>query len=98
MSSEFREAEQFLLSLNAAWKNLGLYSPTHPAATTALQNLRSAFEKLLGDREQITLGLLHDTLVIDGVPLTTKPELYQNFMTRLEKGEIQGLTLLKGCT
>ena len=98
MSSEFREAEQFLLSLNAAWKNLGLYSPTHPAATTALQNLRSAFEKLLGAREQITLGLLHDTLVIDGVPLTTKPELYQNFMTRLEKGEIQGVTLLKGCT
>ena len=98
MSSEFREAEQFLLSLNAAWKNLGLYSPTHPAATTALQNLRTAFEKLLGDREGITLGLLHDTLVIDGVPLTSKPELYQNFMTRLEKGEIQGLTLLKGCT
>jgi len=98
MSSEFREAEQFLLSLNAAWKNLGLYSPTHPAAATALQNLRSAFEKLLGDREGITLGLLHDTLVIDGVPLTSKPELYQNFMTRLEKGEIQGLTLLKGCT
>ena len=98
MSSEFRDAEQFLLSLNAAWKNLGLYSPTHPAAATALQNLRSAFEKLLGDREGITLGLLHDTLVIDGVPLTSKPELYQNFMTRLEKGEIQGLTLLKGCT
>src|SRR3989337_1509999 len=98
MSSEFRDAEQFLLSLHAAWKNLGLYSPTHPAATTALQNLRSAFEKLLGAREQITLGLLHDTLVIDGVPLTTKPELYQNFMTRLEKGEIQGLALLNGCT
>src|SRR3989337_203656 len=87
MSSECRDAEQFLLSLHAAWKNLGLYSPTHPAATTALQNLRSAFEKLLGAREQITLGLLHDTLVIDGVPLTTKPELYQNFMTRLEQGE-----------
>jgi putative nucleotidyltransferase with HDIG domain len=63
-----------------------------------LQTLRSAFEKLLGDRERITLGLLHDTLVIDGVPLTTKPELYQNFMVRLEKGEIQGLTLLKACT
>ena len=98
MNSEFKEAEQFLLSLNAAWKSLGLYSPTHPAATTALQNLRSAFEKLLGDRERITLGLLHETLVVDGVPLTAKPDLYRNFVTRLEKGEIQGISFLKGAT
>jgi len=42
------DAEQFLLSLNAAWKNLGLYSPTHPATTTALQKVHEALERLLG--------------------------------------------------
>jgi putative nucleotidyltransferase with HDIG domain len=98
MTSELREAEQFLLSLNAAWKNLGLYSPTHPAAAAAFQNLTKAFEKLLGSRDRITFGVLHETLVLDGVPLTAKPDLFRTLVTRLRSGEIQGITLLKGCT
>ncbi|MFQ5959837.1 MAG: HD-GYP domain-containing protein [Candidatus Methylomirabilales bacterium] len=98
MTSEPREAEQFLLSLNAAWKNLGLYSPTHPAAAAAFQNLANAFEKLLGSRDRITFGVLHGTLVLNGVPLTAKPDLFRTLVTRLQNGEIQGITLLKGCT
>ncbi len=98
MSSVLRDAEQFLQSINAAWKNLGLYSPTHPAATTAFQNLRNAFEKLLDERDRITLGVLHDMPVFDGVPLMGKPELARNIVTRLKNGEIHGITFFKGCT
>ncbi|MEE9172466.1 MAG: hypothetical protein V3U41_06130, partial [candidate division NC10 bacterium] len=98
MNSQLREAEQFLLSLNAAWKYLGLYSPTHPASAAAFKNLTTAFEKLLGERERITLGLMHETLVLNGVPLTAKPDLFRNLVTRLRNGEIHGIALLKGCT
>lgn len=98
MTSEPREAEQFLLSLNAAWKNLGLYSPTHPACAVALQNLTKAFETLLGSQDRITFGILHETLVLNGVPLTAKPDLFRTLVTRLRSGEIHGITLLKGCT
>jgi putative nucleotidyltransferase with HDIG domain len=98
MSAAQRDAEQFLLNLNAAWRNLGLYSPTHPAATAAFKNLGTAFDRLLGARERLTLGLLHDTLVLDGVPLIAKPDLFRGFVGMLQKGEIQGITFLKGCT
>ncbi|MEE8153116.1 MAG: HD domain-containing phosphohydrolase, partial [candidate division NC10 bacterium] len=98
MNSQLREAEQFLLSLNAAWKNLGLYSPTHPASAAAFKNLTIAFEKLLGERERITLGLMHETLVLNGVPLTAKPDLFRTLVTRFRNGEIHGIALLKGCT
>ncbi|MFQ5848461.1 MAG: HD-GYP domain-containing protein [Candidatus Methylomirabilales bacterium] len=98
MSVEPRDAEHFLQSLNAAWKNLGLYSPTHPAAARAFKNLRDALEKLLGDRERITLGLVHDTLILDAVPFTSKADLARNLVTRLQNGEIQGITFEKGCT
>lgn len=97
MNPAQKDAEQFLLTLNAAWKSLGLYSPNHPAATAAFKNLATAFEKLLGAREQITLGLLHDTLVLEGVPLTAKADLFRTIVTRLQKGEVQGITFLKGC-
>ncbi len=98
MTAELKVAEQFLLSLNAAWKNLGLYSPTHPAAASAFQSLTNAFEKLVGGKERITIGVVHETLVLNGVPLTAKPDLFRTLVTRLQKGEIQGLTLQKGCT
>lgn len=98
MTGDLKDAEQFLLSLNAAWKNLGLYSPTHPAATAAFKNLTTAFEKLLGGKERITFGIVHETLVLNGVPLTAKPDLFRTLVTRLRNGEIQGLTILKGCT
>ncbi|MCH7896049.1 MAG: HD-GYP domain-containing protein [Candidatus Methylomirabilales bacterium] len=98
MNLEPKVAEQFFLSLNAAWKNLGLYSPTHPAATAAFKNLSNAFEKMLGDRERITFGLLRGMLLLNGVPLTSKPDLFRALVTRLQNSEIQGVTLLKGCT
>ncbi len=98
MTLELREAEQFLLSLNAAWKNLGLYSPTHPAATAAFEKLTNAFETLVGSRDRITFGVLHGTLILNRLPLTAKPDLFRTLLTRLQNGEIQGITLLKGCT
>ncbi|MFQ5657663.1 MAG: HD-GYP domain-containing protein [Candidatus Methylomirabilales bacterium] len=98
MKPEVKEAEQFLLSLNAAQKNLGLYSPTHPAATAAFQKLRDALGSLLGQMDQTTLGVLHDTLVLNGMPLTAKADLSRNLVTVLRNGEIQGVTFLKGCT
>ena len=98
MNTELREAEQFLLNLNAAQKNLGLYSPTHPAVTAAFQKLSEALGRLLGQKEKTTLGLLHDTLVLNGTPLTAKPELFRNLVMKLQDGEIQGITFLKGCT
>lgn len=93
-----RDTEQFLLSLNAAWKNLGLYSPTHPATNTALQKLLEVLGNLLGAGERITLGILHDTLVIQESPFTTKPDLAEKLVTRLQQAEIQGVSFLKGCT
>ncbi|MFQ5989077.1 MAG: HD-GYP domain-containing protein [Candidatus Methylomirabilales bacterium] len=92
------DTEQFLLSLNAAWKNLGLYSPAHPATTTALQRLQETLTKMLGGGERITLGILHDTLVVEGTPFTAKPDLAQKLVTRLQQAEIQGVSFLKGCT
>jgi putative nucleotidyltransferase with HDIG domain len=92
------DAEQFLLSLNAAWKNLGLYSPTHPATTTALQKVHEALERLLGGGERITLGVLHDTLVVEGTPFTAKADLADKLVSRLQRAEIQGVSFLKDCT
>ena len=97
MTVQPRDTEQFLLSLNAAWKNLGLYSPTHPATNTALHKLQDALEKLLGGGERITLGVLHDTLVVDQAPFTTKPDLAEKLVTRLQHAEIQGVSFVKGC-
>ncbi len=92
------DAEQFLLSLNAAWKNLGLYSPTHPATTTALQKVHESLERLLGGGARITLGVLHDTLVVEGTPFTAKADLAEKLVSRLQRAEIQGVSFLKGCT
>lgn len=96
MTVQPRDTEVFLLSLNAAWKNLGLYSPTHPATNTALQKLLEALEKLLGAGQRITLGVLHDTLVIDQTPFTAKPDLAEKLVARLQHAEIQGVSFLKG--
>lgn len=98
MNPELKEVEHFILSLNAAQKNLGLYSPTHPASTAAFQKLRDALGRLLGQKEKTTLGVLHDTLVLNGKPLTAKADLSRNLVTVLRNGEIQGVTFLKGCT
>lgn len=92
------DTEQFLLSLNAAWKNLGLYSPAHPATTTALKRLEETLTKMLGKGERITLGVLHDTLVVEGTPFTAKPDLAQKLVTRLQQAEIQGVSFLRGCS
>ncbi|MFQ5881261.1 MAG: HD-GYP domain-containing protein [Candidatus Methylomirabilales bacterium] len=97
MKAELREVEQFLQSLNAAWKNLGLYSPSHPAAAAAFQRLGDALERLVGGEERITLGLVHNTLIFDGVPLMAKPELSRNLIERLQSGKIEGVTFLRGC-
>ncbi|MFQ5657101.1 MAG: HD-GYP domain-containing protein, partial [Candidatus Methylomirabilales bacterium] len=54
--------------------------------------------RLLGQKEKTALGVLHDTLVLNGTPLTAKPELFRNLVMQLRDGEIQGITFLKGCT
>lgn len=98
MNPDVRQAEAFLLSLNAAWKTINLYSPDHPAVGVALQKLRETLETLLGGQERVTLGLVHGTPVLDGTLLTAKPDLSQKLVTRLQNNEIEGITFLNGCT
>lgn len=98
MNPDVKQTEAFLLSLNAAWKTLGLYSPAHPAVAAALQKLGVTLEKLLGGQERITLGLVHGTLVLDGTPLTARPDLSRKLVSWLQNHEIEGITFLKGCT
>ena len=90
--------EPFLRSLNAAWKSLGLYPPTHPAAQAYFQKLSEALDRLMAGSDRLTLGLFQDTLVLDGTPLMERAELSQKLVERLRDGKIQGVTFLKGYT
>ncbi len=98
MNPDGRQAEAFLRRVYAAWKTIGLYSPTHPAVAAAIQNLDVTLEKLLGGQERVTLGVAHGTLVLDGAPLTARPELSRKFVTWLQNHEIEGITFRKEYT
>jgi putative nucleotidyltransferase with HDIG domain len=90
--------EPFLRSLNAAWKSIGLYPSTHPAAATYFQKLGETLDRLMAGSDRLTLGLFQDTLVLDGTPLMERAELFRSLVERLREGKIQGVTFLKGYT
>jgi len=90
--------EPFLRSLNAAWKSIGLYPSTHPAAAQYFQKLGEVLDRLMAGSDRLTLGLFQDTLVLDGTPIMERAELFRTLAERLRDGKIQGVTFLKGCT
>lgn len=90
--------EPFLRSLNAAWKSIGLYPSTHPAAAQYFLRLSETLDRLMAGSERFTLGLFQDTLVLDGTPLMERVELFRTLVERLRDGKVQGVTFLRGCT
>ncbi|MFQ5839596.1 MAG: HD-GYP domain-containing protein [Candidatus Methylomirabilales bacterium] len=90
--------EVFIRALNGAFKSLSLYAPTHPAVVVHLQKLEETLAKFLTENDRVTFGLLEDALILQGMPLLEKGDLFKGLKGCLRAHQLEGVTFLRGVT
>jgi HD-GYP domain-containing protein (c-di-GMP phosphodiesterase class II) len=92
------EIVQVISHLNAAMANVRLYSEDHPQVVRYLERAHDALMALLDHREELTLIVVDDDLVVDHQTLNAKtPHLHQ-FVQMLKQCAVERVTFTREAT
>lgn len=86
----------WLKYLALSLKQLRLYSDNHPTVRQTLDTLRAETETLLGQKQQLTLGLAGDKFIIDGAVVDAKDTQGSDFLDECRRVGIESLCFSKG--
>lgn len=87
-----------IIELNISRRNVGLYPPGHSMVKKSIERAFGLLMKLFELRNDITLGVVKDQLVIDEWTLDRKNPVYKDFALSLHEKDIAAITFSKGLT
>jgi len=87
-----------IYELNISRNNVSIYPRNHPIVEKSLGQAYSFLLKLFELRNEITLAIAKDTLIIDDHYLDKKNPVYKDFATCLSQKSIAYLTFMSGLT
>lgn len=92
------EIVQVISHLNAAMANVRLYAADHPQVVRYLERAHDALMTLLDHREELTLIVVDDDLVVDHQTLNVKtPHLHQ-FVRTMKQCAVERVTFIREAT
>jgi len=83
-------------SLSTAIKNVSLYPAGHPILENSLAACLIAFEVWLQDEDRIAIGITQDNLLLDGVIVREKSELFASVADFLHQRGVIAFSCLRG--
>ncbi|MBW2452323.1 MAG: hypothetical protein JRF07_08225 [Deltaproteobacteria bacterium] len=86
---------EFIYALNIARRQVSAYPPGHPVIKNATSKLISTLPKLLEFRNEITIGIARDTLMVGKHVLDSKNPVYRDLAQSLFKSNIAALVIHK---
>jgi len=85
-----------VIELNISRKNVGIYPPGHIQITKSIERAYLILEKMFEIREEMTLGVAKDTLLVGQDYLDQKNPVYRDFALSMSQQEIAAVTFIKG--
>ncbi|MFO8058514.1 MAG: hypothetical protein R6V10_14610, partial [bacterium] len=93
-----KDLEQVLIKMLSALKNLQLYPEKHPSVQSPLQQGFENISKLLRFNRSLSLGVMDEVLVFEGVPFYSSHVAIKEIQTRLEERNITAVEIFEGLT
>jgi len=87
-----REINDFLIEFSIAVHRYSMYPSDHPSLGPAAGNVLSRVSRLLGERTELSLGVAHRQLVIDGVATDQRNPVLADLSKRLHAHHIGAIT------
>jgi hypothetical protein len=90
------ELQDLALELALALHARGMYPSSHPLLQAALERLRTRIDRALAERGEISLGIAHHQVVIEGVATDDGHPLLRTFALHLHQHQIAALRISAG--
>ncbi len=88
--------EQIIIAMIAGSRNLTLYPPDHPVVKSQVQKMFSEIQALLEGREKLSLAILEEVLVFEGVPFYQPNIAVRDFQRRIEERGMTAVEFYQG--
>jgi len=91
-----RLLSEAIIELNISRKNVGIYPPGHIQITKSIDRAYELLQKLFDIRNEMTLGVAKDTLLVGQDYLDQKNPVYRDFALSMNQQEIAAVTFVRG--
>ncbi len=91
-----RLLSEAVIELNISRKNVGIYPPGHIQITKSINRAYEILLKLFEIRDEMTLGVAKDILLVGQDYLDQKNPVYRDFALSLNQQEIASVTFVRG--
>lgn len=98
LSIDARLLSDAIIELNIARRNVTIYPKDHPSVEKSLNRSYDFLQKIFEIREEITIAIAKDTLIIDEFYLEKKNPVYKDFALYMSRLGIAYITFKKGIT
>ncbi|MCC7203360.1 MAG: HEAT repeat domain-containing protein [Nitrospirae bacterium] len=93
-----RLLSEAIIELNISRHNVSIYPKNHPVVEKSLNKVFDFLQKLFALRQDITLVVAKDVLIVDSHHLDKKNPVYKEFADSLSKKNIAFVTFISGLT
>ncbi len=93
---DMRLLSEAVIELNISRKNVGIYPPGHVQITNSIERAYRILQQLFEIRNEMTLGVAKDTLLVGKDYLDQKNPVYRDFALSLNLQEIAAVTFISG--
>ena len=90
--------EQILIGMIAASRNLNLYPKEHPQVAGQVQKLVSDIAALFSSQDKLSVAIVEEVLVFEGVPFYQPNIAVREFQRRIEERGVTAVELHRGLT
>ncbi len=87
-----KELADFLIEFSIAVHRYSMYPSDHPSLGPAAVNVMARLARLLAERQDLTIGVAHRQLVIDGLATEQKHPVLSDLANRLRDNHIGAIT------
>ena len=88
MDAPFR---RMIRQMNISLRNMRFYAADHPTATSSVQKAYDALMELLKEKNQLTLGVVDNTLIVNDSPVEESDKFISQFVEELSIRSIESL-------
>lgn len=87
-----------IIELNISRRNVSIYPQNHPIVEQSLNRAFNFFQNIFELRDEVTLAIAKDTLIIDSYYLDKQNPIYKEFALCLSRINISHVTFSRGLT
>lgn len=91
-----RLLSEAVIELNISRKNVGIYPPGHIQITKSIDRAYVILQKMFEIRDEMTLGVAKDTLLVGNDYLDQKNLVYRDFALSMNQQGIAAVTFIRG--